>query len=447
MYARDVSCPDCHDSHSLQLHEEGNELCLQCHEPELYDDAAHHFHEKTYEGEPSDGAKCVKCHMVERPFMVIDWRADHSFRVPRPDLTREIGTPNACTQSGCHDDRPLAWSIDAYRRWYGEARRPHFGTTFAAARAGESQATPELVRLSGDELQTPIVRATALELLARSAGPESIDPLRRALTADEPLLRHTAANHVPIRDPAELQSVLPLLADPVRAVRMAAVSRIAGVPPEMLEPHQREALDRGIEEYRAATAHSLDFAASGLNLGNLESALGNPESAEAYYRSALAVDDLFFPVKMNLAVLLNGQGRNDEAATLLGEVLEHDPDNAEAAYSLALLLVETGQADEALTWLERAAAGMPSNSRVHYNLGLLLQQSGRIEEAGHSLRRALELAPDELGTLHAYADYLMRAGRNDEALPVVDRIVDLYPDEPIGQQMRSILLSSDGAQP
>ena len=48
----------------------------------------------------SDGAKCVKCHMVERPFMVVDWRADHSFRVPRPDLSSEIGTPNACTPIG-----------------------------------------------------------------------------------------------------------------------------------------------------------------------------------------------------------------------------------------------------------------------------------------------------------------------------------------------------------
>lgn len=32
--------------------------------------------------------------------MVVDPRRDHSFRVPRPDLSVKIGTPNACT--GCH---------------------------------------------------------------------------------------------------------------------------------------------------------------------------------------------------------------------------------------------------------------------------------------------------------------------------------------------------------
>ena len=90
MYARGVSCRDCHDSHSLKLRFEGNELCLQCHQREVYDSADHHFHKKIVDGKPSAGARCVSCHMAEQPFMVIDWRADHSIRVPRPDLTAEI---------------------------------------------------------------------------------------------------------------------------------------------------------------------------------------------------------------------------------------------------------------------------------------------------------------------------------------------------------------------
>ena len=116
---------------------QGNELCLQCHQREVYDTPDHHFHKKAVDGRPSDGALCVKCHMAERPYMVVDWRADHSFRRPRPDLTAEIGTPNACSQAGCHADKPLAWVLKSYRDWYGRARLPHYGTTFAAARAGK----------------------------------------------------------------------------------------------------------------------------------------------------------------------------------------------------------------------------------------------------------------------------------------------------------------------
>ena len=111
MYARGVRCSDCHDSHSGKLLKPGNELCLQCHQREVYDTPGHHFHKKEVKGRPSDGALCTKCHMAERPYMVVDWRADHSFRRPRPDLTAEVGTPNACSQAGCHADRPLSWVL------------------------------------------------------------------------------------------------------------------------------------------------------------------------------------------------------------------------------------------------------------------------------------------------------------------------------------------------
>ncbi|MBW2279083.1 MAG: hypothetical protein JRF63_16470, partial [Deltaproteobacteria bacterium] len=104
MYANDVQCSDCHDIHSLELKYEGNDLCLQCHRADAYDTREHHFHKKIHEGQPSDGALCVKCHMPEQPYMVIDQRADHSLRVPRPDLSLTLGTPNACSQGGCHDD-------------------------------------------------------------------------------------------------------------------------------------------------------------------------------------------------------------------------------------------------------------------------------------------------------------------------------------------------------
>jgi nitrate/TMAO reductase-like tetraheme cytochrome c subunit len=50
MYARGVTCRDCHDSHSLKLHRAGNELCLQCHEREVYDTYDHHFHQQIARG-------------------------------------------------------------------------------------------------------------------------------------------------------------------------------------------------------------------------------------------------------------------------------------------------------------------------------------------------------------------------------------------------------------
>jgi predicted CXXCH cytochrome family protein len=451
MYARGVRCSDCHDSHSGRLLRQGNALCTQCHQVEVYDTSDHHFHKKQVEGRPSDGALCVKCHMPERPYMVVDWRADHSFRRPRPDLTVEIGTRNACTQAGCHADKPVAWSLDAYRQWYGRARLPHYGTTFTAARAGKPGIEAELRRIADSTLQPVIVRATALTYLQRYPGEDATAALRAALISDEPLLRHVAASANGAPDPRErISQLAPLLSDPVKTVRLDAVSALAGAPPETLKPYQRDALRDGIEEYRAAMAYALDFSSSGMNLGNLYSKLGDAAAAERYYRLALDIDDLFYPAKVNLAVLLSGAGRNAEAETLLKQVVAAYPDNHDAAYSLGLLLVETGKSQEAADMLARAARGLPRHARVHYNLGLLLQQLQRWEEAEPALARAVAIEPASADYLFALGDHYIRRGRARDALAQAERLLAAHPGHPAGPQLRGAaeqMLATSPAQP
>ncbi len=369
MYANDVRCTDCHDAHSMKLRFEGNDLCLQCHRADAYDTADHHFHKKIHEGQPSDGALCVKCHMPEQPYMVIDWRADHSLRVPRPDLSQSLDTPNACSQGGCHDDKALSWSVDAFTRWYGLAKKPHYGPTLLAGREGRAEARDELVRLAGNELYPAIVRATALSLLGRYPGEESTAAFAVALADPEPLMRHTAVNNIAASSPEELvELVAPLLFDPMRAVRMQAAVQLADAPDQLLKPYQREALADTLAEYRKAMEYSLDFAFAGHNLGNLAARLGDAAEAEKYYRTAVAIDDLFYPAKANLAVLLNARGENDEAEALLRSILEAYPGQHDVAYSLGLLLAEMGRYVEAEAFLSRAAAGMPDHPGADRNL-------------------------------------------------------------------------------
>jgi len=381
MFSNDVRCSDCHDVHSLKLHFEGNDLCLQCHRADAYDSADHHFHKKVHEGGPSDGALCVRCHMPESPYMVIDERADHSLRIPRPDLTLEIGTPNACNQAGCHPDQTARWSADHFRTWYGRARKPHYGTTLAAGREGRPGAGEELVRLAGDTLYPAIVRTTALSLLAGYPGAETTRSLALALADEDALMRHTAVMSVAAADAEELVDlVAPLLFDPIRAVRMQAAVRLADAPEGSLKPYQRQALEQGLEEYETAMRYSLDFAHAGHNLGNLAARLGRHEEAIRYYTRAIEVDDLFYPAKVNLAVVLSSLGRNDEAEPLLRQVLEAYPERHEVAYSLGLLLAEMGRYPEAAAYLQRAADGMPDHPRARHNLRQVedyLQRTGQ----------------------------------------------------------------------
>jgi len=440
MYKNDVRCNDCHDAHSLQLRFEGNDLCLQCHRGDTYDSYDHHFHQQVYEGEPSDGALCVKCHMVEQPYMVVDWRADHSFRLPRPDLSQEIGVPNACTQSGCHDDQPLSWSLRYYRQWYGEARRPHYGQIFAAAREGQAEAQDGLIRLAGDELYATMVRATALTLLVGYPSDETTEAFNLALMDEDALIRYTALQNLTAPTPERtVELVSPLLFDPVKAVRIEAASRLAGGPNTLLQPYQREALDATLQEYVETMTYSLDFAFAGHNLGNLYSSLGDRDRALRYYQAAIEIDDLFYPAKVNLALLYNSTGRNAEAEQLLREVLDAYPDRYDVAYSLGLLLAEMERVADAVEFLGLASDGMPDRGRVHYNYGLALQSIGRMADAEPALRRAIDTEPDNLDFLYALADHYVQRELWDRALVIADRMIATHPESQVGRDVRAFV--------
>ena len=451
MFMNDVRCADCHDVHSLELLEEGNALCLQCHRAETYDVYEHHFHEALTEaGEPNAGTECIRCHMPEQPYMVVDWRADHSIRVPRPDLTLELGTPNACASAGCHEDETDRWNADYYTEWYGKKRRSHYGETFAAGRAGDLDAGPALVRLSNDPLYPPIVRATALSLLRGYPGDSTTAALRIALQDEDALIRYTAAEAASAPTPQALVDLLaPLLFDATRAVRGMAASRLAGQPRELFKPYQLEALDEVLQEYVASMEYSLDFAFAGHNLGNLTVALGDPGRAERYYRDAIAIDDAFLPAKMNLAVLLNAQGRNAEAEQLVREVLESDPDFGEAVYSLALLSAEAGRIEEAADLLRRSTQLMPWRSRAFFNLALAEQQLGRLDAAEEAFRGALELEPENLDYLSALADHYARRRNLAGLKEMAERLESTHPNAPITAQVRAVVeqVESGGGGP
>ena len=439
MFRMGVRCTDCHDAHTLKVRKEGNGVCLQCHRASAYDDARHHFHKQQWQGRPSDGALCVSCHMPKSPFMVVHMRADHSIRIPRPDLSRELGVPNACSRSGCHADKPPAWVADAYDRWYGVARKPHYGTVLAAGRRAEPSAKTDLLTLAADTLSPTIVRATALSLLGRYAGADVTAAFRSALLDEEPLLRRTAVAEAPIPDAAErVARLAPLLADPFRAVRLEAASALAGTPPSLLKPYQQAALATALADYVKAMEYSLDFSYAGHNLGLMYERMNDPARAEAYYRRAVAVDDLSIGPKSNLALLLARQGRAAEAEMLLRQLAAANPDEAQVAYSLGLLLAETGSMDEAAALLARAAAGMPADARAAYNAGLALAQAGRVAEAERLLRRAVELEPSRYDHLFALADLLLRQRQLAEVTVIADRMAALDPARPEAAQLRRL---------
>jgi tetratricopeptide (TPR) repeat protein len=458
MYSRNVRCSDCHDVHSIKKVKEGNALCLQCHRASIYDTKTHHFHKKKGEkGEPikaangkvlfdvGSGAECVQCHMPARLYMVIDLRADHSLRIPRPDLSIKLGTPNACNR--CHVDQTRQWADEYITKWYGPGRRAHYGTVIADGRKRSTPAHKDLIRLASDPLYPVIVRSTALSLLEAYPGEETAHAYEQALLDDEALIRRTAVDNLHASNPklqAELLSAM--LYDPVKAVRIEAARRMTEISDPQLDSNQKMVFQAALDEYQKSMEYSADFAFGRYNLANLYANLRQPAKAVENYRAAIKIDNLFYPAQVNLAMLYNQMGNNKEAETLLREVATSHPEMYEVHYSLGLLLAEEKKYAEAANYLKQAATGLPGRSRIHYNLGLLLQHLDRDSDAEASLLKARELEPDNLDYLYALADFYLKRNKLQNARSMAIEMVKRHPDQRIGHDILNLIEKNLKAQ-
>ena len=169
MFQQAVTCSDCHEPHSLRLRAPQGQVCLQCHAAQKYESSQHHFHQLN-----SRGADCIECHMPATTYMVVDPRHDHSFRVPRPDLSVKLGTPNACNQ--CHADRSPAWAAKQVEQWYGHKPEGHqrFAEALHDASTGAPGAAGRLLGLAEDKSQPAIARASALARIDRALDPRAL---------------------------------------------------------------------------------------------------------------------------------------------------------------------------------------------------------------------------------------------------------------------------------
>jgi Tfp pilus assembly protein PilF len=447
MYDREVRCSDCHDVHSVKRVLEGNTLCLQCHKAAIYDTRDHHFHKKKGEkGEPirsadgevlfevGSGALCEQCHMPGRIYMGVDYRPDHSFRIPRPDLSPAIDAPNACNR--CHADKTVQWSVKTLADWYGKRRRPHYGTTLDAGRKRSPEALSLLIRLAEDRLYPDIVRATALSMAASFPGEENEAAFKRALADESALMRYTALRYLPERNPVRwVPFAAPLLYDKVKAVRIESARFLAKFRARLLPAALRSRFQTVLAEYRRTMEHTADFAPSRHNLGNLYSDLGQDQQAIENYRKAIRIDREFYPAKVNLAMVYNRLGKNERAEKLLRDVVAAHPDLYEVKYSLGLLLAEMKKYEPAVTYLEKAGEGLPRRSRIYYNLGLLLQKLKRDKAAETALNKALSIEPARPEYLYTAAVFYLQRHRLEEAQQLAERMVENPTSRAVGYRL------------
>ena len=425
MFAAGVTCSDCHEPHAATLRASGDGVCLQCHASDKYEVASHSRHEGVA---PKVG--CASCHMPVGTYMVVDKRHDHSFRIPRPDISAKFGTPNTC--NNCHTDKSAQWAADAIERWHGPVRKgfQNYAEAFEASWSDRSDAAALLAMVAASPTTPAIARASALSELQSRVTPANIELARKGLADPDPMVRIGAIDMLDGLPGSRIwQLVAPLLSDPSRGVRIRAVSEVAAVPTANQPASDRAAFERAAAEFVAAQQLNADRPEARSTLGNFYARRGLSVDAQNEYKAALRLNPQYAPAAINLADLSRQLGRDGDGERVLRAAIGGSRPDAALHYALGLTLTREKRPDDALAEFHTATELEPDRSRYAYVYAVALHSLGRVDESIKALKDNLGRHANDRDTLVALVTFNRDAGEIGAALDYAERLSRIAPND------------------
>ncbi|MFY8350971.1 tetratricopeptide repeat protein [Pseudoalteromonas sp. SSM20] len=436
MHDAGVTCTNCHNPHSGKLKFAGNQTCTQCHASTTFDTPKHHGHPIN-----QPGSQCVDCHMPTTTYMQVDARRDHSFKVPRPDLTIKTGVSNACNT--CHQDKSANWAVKQLNKLHKTPKHigaEHFATSFYRADNRAPGADALLTRIAQDNNYSDIIRASALTRMRNTPGNNALVAIARAVKAAEPLQRLAAINAAtpyPVTDRWRIYNHL--LEDKHKSVRIEAARGLAAM---MVEPFPSELakadkarLAKGLEEYKESQQYNSERGFSHTNLGILALELNQQNQAESHYQNAINIEPIFMPAYVNLADLYRQQGKEHKVANILNQALKINNQASEVHYALAMSQIRSNQKEQALGSLEKAAQFAPNNASYIYTYALLLQDQNKPLLAIRNFEKAFTITPNNPDISYSLAQSYIQLNQFKQALYYAENLATLVPNNPQINQM------------
>lgn len=416
MYHYGISCKDCHDMHTLKLKKDGNNLCLSCHEPE-YNSFQHHFHK-----ENSEASQCINCHMTGRIYMGIDFRRDHSFRVPRPDQTMKYGTPNACNK--CHKDKSAKWASEFIIEKYGTKRPKHFSDWLLPGLEGNVDSLKNLVKQNDFP---ELIRATATNVLGeRLQTNKDVEFIVEMLNDSSAMVRREAILSLVNLGKGFSKEVENNLSDSIRTVRIAAARYF--ILNNLIT--QNLGFEKAKQEFLTDLNVNSDFASGQFQLALYYTSLGNRVGAKNAYKKALKIDNYYNMARMNLALMEYEDSNVKIAEQLYLKVIEQEADYSYPYFMLGLLYNEQNFPDKSLLYLDLSCQKKPFILKAHYNYALKLQQMGNYKKADKILNQVLKRTPNDESVLYIKMLGNIKENKYKEAEQICHVLIKIAPHKP-----------------
>jgi len=367
--------------------------------------------------------------------MGADFRRDHSIRIPRPDVGQKTGSPDACT--GCHQDKNTVWAMENLKTWYPEFNdSTHYGELFLASENGNYSAVSGLVNLINDTGTADMVKAAAIEHLSFVPNMIGNEILGKHLNDSIALVRLAATrNYFDPDIKSFVEKLSPSLSDSLLAIRIIAAQQFMTIQNPTIDSMYLSAFKKAENEYINFQRRTAYFASSRYNLGVYYTRQNKANQAIKEFKTALKIDNQYFPAMVSLALLYSKAGDNVKAEKWLEITLKKDPENRDALRYMGLLKAEQNKLNEAAYYLEKAVDIDPGNARLFYNLGLIYQQTGNFGKAEKAFLSALQLYPNNYDYLYGLGYFYLQTDNKNEAGQIALKLIELYPKREAGQYL------------
>ncbi|NOH83664.1 tetratricopeptide repeat protein [Vibrio sp. 03-59-1] len=431
MAEKGVTCTNCHDPHTAELKIAEEAVCSQCHIASEYTPEKHTFHEAN-----TEASQCTTCHMPETTYMEVDPRRDHSWHIPRPDISQHIQTPNVCTS--CHEDQTDQWTDQQIGKWFPDSKyrnQQHFAVAFYADSIGHRGAEDALAYSAQDSSLSNIIRASSLERLGGNTGKNTLISLARAVKHDDGMIRLgvvQGSSGFPFTD--RWQILEPLLKDSILSIRSETAGALVRYWGEM-NPLQKDQIKPALEEYVEIQQFNADRGFGRTNLGNVYRDLGQNDKAIEFYLGAIEIEPYFENSYANLADLYRAMGDEPKALATLKQGIQAQPKSSVLPYSAGLSMLRAKDYKQATDYLKQAAETAQTDPQYWYVYGLALEKSD-VLAASKSLNKAYQFSRNPQH-LYAQCEILARNYQKPGAAKAFEQCVSslskVAPPEAINQ--------------
>lgn len=184
---------------------------------------------------------------------------------------------------------------------------------------------------------------------------------------------------------------------------------------------------KAVEVYRQILETNEQDAGTEYNLALALAALQDREGERKALEKAISLDSNMAAAKLELGRVDLAAGNIESAKQWLDAALETDPQLAPAKDVLGVIYAMRSDDTKAENLFRQAIEDDPTYTQAYADLGRLLADQRKFKAAEEALSKAMTFAPVDLQVLSAAGEVEERAGKYSEAVVLLRKIVTLEP--------------------